>query len=276
MKRLTIWVGLIVFFAITLPAFGQQTAEEYFNKGVGLYEAQNYNEAVTAFEKAIEIKPDYAEAYYNLGITYWQQRQWEKVSEKLQKVMELAPGSDVAKKAEQDIKNLKTAGVYSVAPNEEEAKAEEETSPAKPSEKPMPLPTGHHEQVRLAVKHFEDAIQSELTANRKVTSKHTPAEQSALALLKTLSGFHLLSAEEQHLCRVAAEAVGKVKFQKLAGKLSALAKRHRKAPMPVADFIDRALAILKAYPLLEPSNPDLPEAPPVGITPDIIISESFA
>jgi superfamily II DNA or RNA helicase len=146
---------------------------------------------------------------------------------------------------------------------------------AKPSEKPLPLRSGHHEQVRLAVAHFEAAIQFELTANRKVTSKHTPAEQSALALLKTLAGFHLLSAEEQHLCRVAAEAVGKVKFQKLAGKLSALAKRHRKAPMPVADFIDRALAILKAYPLLEPSNPDLPEAPPVGITPDIIISESF-
>ena len=146
---------------------------------------------------------------------------------------------------------------------------------AKPSEKPMPLPTGHHEQVRLAVEHFEAAIQSELTANRKVTSKHTPSEQSALALLKTLSGFHLLSPEEQHLCRVASEAVGKVKFQKLAGKLSSLAKKHKKEPMPQADFIDRVLAVLKSYPLLEPSNPDVPDAPPAEFTPDIIISESF-
>ncbi len=146
---------------------------------------------------------------------------------------------------------------------------------AKPSEKPLPLPPCHHDQVRLAVEHFETAIQTELTASRKVTSKHTPAEQSALALLKTLSGFHLLSPEEQHLCRVASEAVGKVKFQKLAGKLSSLAKKHKKEPMQQADFIDRVLAVLKTYPLLEPSNPDAQDAPPADIAPDIIISESF-
>lgn len=148
MKRLTMWVGLIIFFAIALPAFGQQTgadfvapkadsvqpkAEEYFNKGVGLYEAQNYNEAVTAFEKAIEIKPDYADAYYNLGQTYWQQKQYQKVLEKLQKVMEIAPDSVSAKKAEQDIKNLKSAGISLVIPEEEG----EEASPiTKLSEKP--------------------------------------------------------------------------------------------------------------------------------------------
>jgi len=125
-------MGLIIFFAIALPVFGQQTAEEYFNKGVGLYETQNYNEAVTAFEKAIEIKPDYAEAYYNLGITYWQQKQYKKVSEKLQKVMEVAPGSDVAKKAEQDIKNLKSAGISLAVPKEEE----ETFTRTAPSEKP--------------------------------------------------------------------------------------------------------------------------------------------
>jgi superfamily II DNA or RNA helicase len=146
---------------------------------------------------------------------------------------------------------------------------------AKPSEKPVPLPPCHHEQVRLAIEHFEATIQSELTANRRVTSKHTPSEQSALALLKTLSGYHLLSQEEQHLCRLASEAVGKVKFQKLAGKLSSLAKNHKKAPMPQADFIDRVLVILKSYPLLEPTNPDMPEEPSVEFTPDIIISESF-
>ena len=42
MKRLAMWVGLIIFFAIALPAFGQQTAEEYYNKGFELYEAHNY------------------------------------------------------------------------------------------------------------------------------------------------------------------------------------------------------------------------------------------
>ncbi|MFZ4395627.1 MAG: helicase-related protein [Kiritimatiellia bacterium] len=146
---------------------------------------------------------------------------------------------------------------------------------AKPSEKSVPLPPGHHEQVRTAVEHFASTLQAELTANRKVTSKHTPSEQSALALLKTLSGFHLLGPEEQHLCRVASEAVGKVKFQKLAGKLATLARQQKKEPKPVDLFIERALAILKTYPLLAPSNPDAPDAPQVELTPDIIISESF-
>ena len=31
----------------------------------------------------------------------------------------------------------------------------------------------------------------------------------------------------------------------------------------------------RAYPLLEPSNPDLPDAPQTDLTPDIVISESF-
>ena len=146
---------------------------------------------------------------------------------------------------------------------------------AKPSEKPVPLPARHHEQVREAVEYFAAAIQSELTTNRKVTSKHTPSEQSALAMLKTLAEFHLLGPEEQHLCRVAMDAIGKVKFQKLAGKLATLARKQKKEPAPVDVLIERALAILRSYPLLEPSNPDMPDAPSVELTPDIIISESF-
>jgi tetratricopeptide (TPR) repeat protein len=133
MKKLAMWMGLIIFCVIASPAFGQQTAEEYFDKGVELYEAQNYNESLAAFEKAIEIKPDYAEAYYDLSIVYWQQKQYKKVLENLQKVIEIAPDSDVAKKAERDIKKLKSAGI-SLAVFEAEGKATYPTTG--PSQKP--------------------------------------------------------------------------------------------------------------------------------------------
>jgi len=147
---------------------------------------------------------------------------------------------------------------------------------AKPSEKPVPLPAGHHDQVRIAVAHFESVVQAERVATRKVAGKHTPAEQSALALLRTLASFHLLGPEEQHLCKLASEAVGKVTFQKLAGKLASLANRQKKEPVPVDIFIEKTLSLLKTYPLLAPSNPDQPEAAAPVATPDIIISESFA
>ena len=147
---------------------------------------------------------------------------------------------------------------------------------AKPSEKSVSLPPGHHEQVRLAVEHFENALQTERTENLKVTTKHTPAEQAALALLKTLSGYHLVGKEEKHLCQLASDAIGKIKFQKLASKLAALARKQKKQPDSGEVLIDKVLGVLKEYPLIEPTHPDTPESPRAEAVPDIIISESFA
>lgn len=134
MKRLiTILLGLVIPLTIVLSTFGetpsasgQQTADEYFNKGAEAYEAQDYNAAAAAFEKAVEIKPDYSEAYYNLGVTYWQQKQYKKAVEKLKKVMEIKPDSELAKKADQDIKSLKTSGISISVPTEEKSDEKEE------------------------------------------------------------------------------------------------------------------------------------------------------
>jgi len=92
----------------------QADPEEYLNKGVGFLEAKNYKEATAAFEKVLEIKPDYAEAYYNLAITYWEQKQYQKTITNLQKVIELAPESDLSKRAEKDLGRLKSAGIMTV------------------------------------------------------------------------------------------------------------------------------------------------------------------
>lgn len=146
---------------------------------------------------------------------------------------------------------------------------------AKPSEKPMPIPPTHHEQVRLAVEHFDAALQTERTETLKVATKHTPSEQSALALLRTLSAYHLVGREEKHLCGLAIDAIGKIKFQKLAGKLATLVRTQKKKSDPAEVLVDKVLGILKEYPLIEPSHPDTPEPPPEEAAPDIILSESF-
>jgi len=47
------------------------TNEVYrYNYGVLLLGGNNFADAVDQFQKAIDIKPDYASAYYNLGVTF--------------------------------------------------------------------------------------------------------------------------------------------------------------------------------------------------------------
>ena len=42
-------------------------AVAYFNKGNVLFEMEDYALARLAYDKAIELKPDFGEAYYNRG-----------------------------------------------------------------------------------------------------------------------------------------------------------------------------------------------------------------
>ncbi len=44
--------------------------ELYYYRACAKFNAKKYQEAIPDFEKAIEIKPDYADAYFSLGRTY--------------------------------------------------------------------------------------------------------------------------------------------------------------------------------------------------------------
>ena len=43
--------------------------------------AVKYDEAIADFEKAVELKPDYADAYFNLGRTYYLMHDEDKACE---------------------------------------------------------------------------------------------------------------------------------------------------------------------------------------------------
>ena len=50
--------------------YDKHNFEAYYYRGCAKVNAMRYNEAIADFEKAIELKPDYADAYFNLGRTY--------------------------------------------------------------------------------------------------------------------------------------------------------------------------------------------------------------
>ena len=52
----------------------EHSASDWFNKG---YDAKEYDKKISFYEKAIEIKPDYAAAYINLGNAYYDQGKLE-------------------------------------------------------------------------------------------------------------------------------------------------------------------------------------------------------
>ena len=51
--------------------YDKHNFEAYYYRGCAKVNAQKYREAIGDFEKAVELKPDYADAYFNLGRTYY-------------------------------------------------------------------------------------------------------------------------------------------------------------------------------------------------------------
>ena len=51
--------------------YDKHNFEAYYYRGCAKINAQKYKEAIADFEKAVELKPDYADAYFNLGRIYY-------------------------------------------------------------------------------------------------------------------------------------------------------------------------------------------------------------
>ena len=51
--------------------YDKNNYEAYYYRGCAKVKAQKYREAIADFEKAVELKPDYADAYFNMGRSYF-------------------------------------------------------------------------------------------------------------------------------------------------------------------------------------------------------------
>jgi tetratricopeptide (TPR) repeat protein len=73
----------------SLGVFSGARAE--FDKGIGLFSRGQYEGAVTCFEKAIELDPEYGDAYLYLGRSYLNLGRWGEAISPLRTALRLAP-----------------------------------------------------------------------------------------------------------------------------------------------------------------------------------------
>lgn len=62
--------GILIAVSAVNIAFAAEISTEaklQYNKGVDMYRLGRYDEAITAFQQAVDIDPNYIDAYYNLG-----------------------------------------------------------------------------------------------------------------------------------------------------------------------------------------------------------------
>ena len=61
--------------------YDKNNFEAYYYRGCARVNAMKYDEAIEDFEKAVELKPNYADAYFNLGRTYYMKHDEDKACE---------------------------------------------------------------------------------------------------------------------------------------------------------------------------------------------------
>ena len=63
-----IHAAFILLLALMTSAQCQQTAEDWLYKGIALDGQGKFDDAIQAYDKAIELDPQYADAWYNRGV----------------------------------------------------------------------------------------------------------------------------------------------------------------------------------------------------------------
>jgi tetratricopeptide (TPR) repeat protein len=80
--------------------------DDYMSRAIDLYYKRAYEVALIAYEKAIELKPDYADAWFNKACLYALKGDKQNALENLSKAIELDVKNKEMAKRDEDFKNL--------------------------------------------------------------------------------------------------------------------------------------------------------------------------
>ena len=94
-KLIGIILPIVLFFLFSYASAQQKQNEPkdakfYIDRGIAYGEKGQYDQAISDYNKALEINPRYAVAYYNRGIAYYFKREYEKSWKDIEKAQSLA------------------------------------------------------------------------------------------------------------------------------------------------------------------------------------------
>jgi tetratricopeptide (TPR) repeat protein len=85
------YYALICVVVAILLLVGCSESKKYYKQAEAFRELEKYDEAIVAYQKAIEADPNYASAHYGLGLSYEQLNKFEEAIKQYQKTLELNP-----------------------------------------------------------------------------------------------------------------------------------------------------------------------------------------
>jgi protein involved in polysaccharide export with SLBB domain len=71
-------------------------AKAYYNFGIKQARAKLYDEAIKAFQQAIQLRPDYTDAHLSLGLAYANTGRWQEAVETYEYILRIAPKDEEA------------------------------------------------------------------------------------------------------------------------------------------------------------------------------------
>ncbi|VVB64792.1 Photosystem I assembly protein Ycf3 [uncultured archaeon] len=86
---------LLLGIVLTGPTLGQQTAKDWLNQGDALCKQGRYTEAIQAYDRGIELSPQWTDLYYHKGHALNAQKRYDDAVEAFNKVNEVNPKDGV-------------------------------------------------------------------------------------------------------------------------------------------------------------------------------------
>lgn len=105
------WMKVAVLSVLVLLAYScasmskkeikseKENAEDYYHKGMKEFKEGDYEEAIVAFKKAVELNDKYFKAYYALGQSYEKRNKTKEAEEAYEEALKIDPKSLSAREA---------------------------------------------------------------------------------------------------------------------------------------------------------------------------------